>query len=61
MSRFRGVCLPLSSMPGSRSWGIGEIVDLVPMGRWLQAAGCDALMLLPVGTMPPGQSSPYSA
>ncbi len=61
MTRHCGVSLPLSSMPSSRSWGIGEIPDLAPMGQWLQAAGCDQLMLLPVGTMPRGQSSPYSA
>jgi len=61
MMQRRGVCLPLSAMPSSGSWGIGEIPDLVPMGQWLQAASCDVLMLLPVGTMSPGQSSPYSA
>ncbi len=61
MTRHRGVCLPLSSMPSSGSWGIGEIPDLVPMGQWLQAASCDQLMLLPVGTVVPGQTSPYSA
>lgn len=48
-------------MPSSGSWGIGEIPDLVPMARWLQAASCDQLMLLPVGTMSAGQASPYSA
>jgi len=48
-------------MLSSFSWGIGEIPDLVPMGEWLASAGCDQLMLLPVGTMPVGQSSPYSA
>jgi len=48
-------------MPSSDSWGIGEIPDLVPMARWLQAAHCDQLMLLPVGTMAEGQASPYSA
>lgn len=48
-------------MPASASWGIGEIPDLVPMARWLQAASCDQLMLLPVGTMAEGQASPYSA
>ena len=31
------------------------------MGQWLQLASCDLLMLLPVGTMSPGQASPYSA
>lgn len=50
-------------MPSSVSWGVGEIPDLAPMARWLQRAGCDQLMLLPVGTMleREGQSSPYSA
>ena len=51
-------------MPSSTSWGIGEIPDLAPMARWLQLAGCDQLMLLPVGTMAGGveeQASPYSA
>jgi 4-alpha-glucanotransferase len=61
VNRHRGVCLPLSSMPSSTSWGIGEIPDLAPMAHWLQAAGCDQLMLLPVGTMAEGQASPYSA
>ncbi|MEO6222373.1 MAG: 4-alpha-glucanotransferase [Vicinamibacterales bacterium] len=64
MRRHRGICLPLSSMPASASWGIGEIPELVPMARWLQAADCDQLMLLPVGTMlegADGQTSPYSA
>jgi 4-alpha-glucanotransferase len=48
-------------MPSSASWGIGEIPDLAPMARWLHSAGCDQLMLLPVGTMAEGQASPYSA
>ena len=59
--RHRGICLPLSSMPSAQSWGIGEIPDLVSMARWLQMAGCDQLMLLPVGTMAEGEASPYSA
>ncbi len=61
LRRRTGVSLPLSAIVSSTSWGIGEIPDLVPMGAWLASAGCDQLMLLPVGTMPPGQSSPYSA
>lgn len=48
-------------MPSAQSWGIGEIPDLVSMARWLQMAGCDQLMLLPVGTMAEGEASPYSA
>lgn len=61
MSRHLGVSLPLSSMPSTRSWGIGEIGDLPAFGEWLATAGCDRLMLLPIGTMPTGQTSPYSA
>ena len=31
------------------------------MAQWLHTAGCDQLMLLPVGTMAEGEASPYSA
>ncbi|NQW03194.1 MAG: 4-alpha-glucanotransferase [Acidobacteria bacterium] len=48
-------------MPSSTSWGIGEIPDLPHMGDWINAAGMNGLMLLPVGTMGAGESSPYSA
>lgn len=61
MTRHLGINLPLSSMPSSSSWGIGEIADLDQFAPWLEAAGCDRLMLLPIGTMPTGQTSPYSA
>ncbi|MDA1306122.1 MAG: 4-alpha-glucanotransferase [Acidobacteria bacterium] len=61
MTRHLGINLPLSSMPSSSSWGIGEIGDLDQFAPWLEAAGCDRLMLLPIGTMPTGQTSPYSA
>jgi 4-alpha-glucanotransferase len=56
-----GINVPLSAMPSRNSWGIGEIPDLVPMADWLASAGCNELMLLPVGTMAAGQASPYSA
>lgn len=61
MTRHLGLNLPLSAMPSSTSWGIGEIGDLATFAPWLETAGCDRLMLLPVGTMPTGQTSPYSA
>lgn len=48
-------------MRSSRSWGIGELTDIIPLASWLHSAGLDRLMLLPLGTMPPGQTSPYSA
>ncbi len=48
-------------MPSSRSWGIGELPDVVAMAEWLRAAGLDLLQLLPLGEMTGGQRSPYSA
>ena len=59
--RRRGVLLPLFSTTSSRSWGIGECADLPDLARWLASAGFGDLMLLPLGTMADGQSSPYSA
>ena len=59
--RHAGVLLPLFSAPTSRSWGIGEIADLVPLCGWLRHAGCDLLLLLPVNEMASGSHSPYSA
>jgi len=53
--------VPLSALSSSSSWGIGEIGDLDTFAQWLDLAGCDRLMLLPIGTMPTGQTSPYSA
>ncbi len=59
--RRRGVLLPLSSAISTRSWGIGECGDLPALAAWLASAGFSDLMLLPLGTMADGQSSPYSA
>jgi len=61
LRRHAGVLLPLFSAPSSRSWGIGEIADLVPLCTWLRQAGCDVLLLLPVNEMASGSHSPYSA
>lgn len=60
-SRRAGILVPLFSIPSSRSWGIGEIGDVEPMCRWLEAAGQSVLQLLPINEMPPGETSPYSA
>ena len=59
--RHAGVILPLFAARSSASWGIGEIGDLDAFASWLEQAGFDRLMLLPIGTMPAGQTSPYSA
>ncbi|MBI4266252.1 MAG: 4-alpha-glucanotransferase [Acidobacteria bacterium] len=61
MARRAGILVPLFSIPSSGSWGVGEIDDIVPMARWLEAAGQRLLQLLPINEMPPEETSPYSA
>jgi 4-alpha-glucanotransferase len=58
--RHAGVVLPLSAAPSSGSWGIGELPDLEHVARWLASAGFDRLMLLPLGPVSNGTTSPYS-
>lgn len=59
--RRAGLLIPLFSCPGSSSWGIGEIGDLVALTEWLAAGGQRALQLLPINEMAADQHSPYSA
>jgi 4-alpha-glucanotransferase len=59
--RHAGVMLPLFSAASSESWGIGELPDLLPLSRWLSSAGFDRLMILPIGVVSPGDTSPYGA
>lgn len=61
MPRHAGVILPLFSAVSTTSWGLGELPDLAPLSHWLAAGGFDRLMLLPLGTVPEGETSPYSA
>ena len=61
LGRSAGLVVPLFSLHSSRSAGIGEIGDLAPLGAWMRRAGLAALQLLPVGTLPAGETSPYSA
>lgn len=61
MRQGLGLVVPLSAITSSSSWGIGGIGDLEILAPWLQSAGCDRLMLLPIHTMPADQTSPYSA
>jgi 4-alpha-glucanotransferase len=61
MARHAGLMLPLFSAAASSSWGLGELPDLVPLSRWMAAAGFSRLMLLPIGSVPGGETSPYSA
>ena len=59
--RSAGLVVPLFSLHSARSWGIGDIGDLVSCATWLERAGFRSLQLLPVSTLPAGQTSPYSA
>jgi 4-alpha-glucanotransferase len=60
-SRHAGALVPLFSIPSRGSWGIGEIPDLARFASWLDHAGLDFVLLLPVNEMADGQHSPYSA
>jgi 4-alpha-glucanotransferase len=59
--RHVGVNVPLFSLRSRQGWGIGEVTDLPAFLRWLAEGAFDRLMLLPLGTMQHGQTSPYSA
>jgi 4-alpha-glucanotransferase len=61
MSRHAGLLIPLFSIPSARSWGMGELPDLATLGDWAAGAGFDRLMILPLGTAPAGETSPYSS
>jgi len=59
--RRAGLLIPLFSFPSTRSWGIGDIADVVPMTAWLAGAGQHLLQLLPLNEMSQADHSPYSA
>ena len=59
--RHTGVLIPLFSMPSRRSWGIGEIPDLVHFARWMRDASLDFVQLLPINEMDHAHNSPYAA
>jgi 4-alpha-glucanotransferase len=59
--RQAGLLVPLFSCPSTRSWGIGEFGDLIPLAAWMRQAGLRLLQLLPLNELAPGQTSPYSA
>lgn len=59
--RHAGIIVPLFSLRSTRGWGIGELPDIVTIAEWMRRASLDRLMLLPLGTMPEGQTSPYAA
>lgn len=59
--RHAGVNVPLFSLRSTNGWGIGELADIERAAPWLERAGFDRLLLLPLGTMHAGETSPYSA
>ena len=60
-SRHAGLMLPLFSAASTSSWGVGELPDIVPLARWMARGGYSRVMILPIGTVPDGETSPYSA
>jgi len=61
MARHAGIIAPLFSLASARSWGIGELPDIAGFAAWMATAGFDRLMILPIGTIAPDETSPYSA
>jgi len=59
--RIAGVTVPLFSLRSARSWGIGEIGDLLDFGRFAREAGLRLVQILPLGEISGGETSPYSA
>ena len=59
--RHSGVLVPLFSLVSSRSWGVGEFLDLPPFAKWVRDAGHSFVQLLPILEIPDHETSPYSA
>ena len=55
-----GVVVPLFSLRSKDSVGIGEFLDLIPLGKWAKKCCLDLIQLLPVNDTGE-ESSPYSA
>lgn len=61
MRKTAGILVPLFSLRTGRSLGIGDIADLPDFARLASDAGQGLVQLLPLGELPDGESSPYSA
>ncbi len=62
MNRRRsGVLVPLFSLASTRSWGVGEFLDLPLFAQWLASAGQAFVQILPITEIPEAETSPYSA
>jgi 4-alpha-glucanotransferase len=58
--RHAGVNVPVFSMRSTASWGIGDLADVGRFCDWAAHAGFDRLLVLPIGTMAAGETSPYA-
>ena len=61
VEKIAGILVPLFSVRTARSFGIGDIGDLPELARWSLDHGHRLLQLLPLGDLPEGENSPYSA
>jgi 4-alpha-glucanotransferase len=52
---------PLFSLTSTRSWGVGEFLDLPAFAAWAASAGQDFVQILPITEIPETETSPYSA
>lgn len=59
--KIAGILVPLFSIRTARSWGIGDIADLPELAQWALDHGHRLVQLLPLGDLPEGENSPYSA
>lgn len=60
IKRHHGIVLPLFSIHSSKSCGIGEYLDLLPIIDWCSEIGLNIIQLLPINDTGLG-TSPYSA
>lgn len=61
LHRCAGMAVPLFSLRSGDNLGIGEIPDLIPLGRWARRMRQRFVQLLPVNESSPGDASPYAA
>ncbi|HXG89364.1 MAG TPA: 4-alpha-glucanotransferase [Vicinamibacterales bacterium] len=59
--RRSGILAPLFSLASTRSWGVGEFLDLPVFAQWLQSANQAFVQILPITEIPEADTSPYSA
>ncbi len=59
--RRAGVLVPLFSLRGPTSWGVGDITDLPRFAGWASRAGLSIVQMLPVNETSAVDTSPYAA